>query len=934
MSKGAGNRFRLVARIAPHRLAVQVPLLVTILVVATIGFFSWFTADKQAQLVSHGLQLRLNVLARNVATSSADYLLSGDLASLEQLVIQAADFPGVLRIQVSDHEGTVLADVKREPGSSPHPIFGLKKIPLPSGEKPVLINRGDEIQYWYPIVVGNQLGWVVINHSLSEVNQITSLLWQDSIITGIIAILASIVLLSYFLRRPLSAIQRAATFAKNLDELQGKKIKVERHAIEIQELDEALNIASIRLREASKGLSDQKFALDQSSIVSISDTNGQITYVNEKYCVISGYSREELLNFNQYFLSSDFYTEEFFKDLQNTVLDGHVWQGELQNRKKDSGVFWVRATIVPFMDEKGKPYQFVSIMNDITERKQAEAQMKKLSSALEKTADSVFITDTAGVIEYVNPAFEEVTGYSRDEAIGNKAGIVKSGRMDHGFYNRMWLMIKGGEVFSDVFINRKKGGELYYEEKTITPLKDDDGNITHFISTGKDITERMQVQERMQYLAQHDILTDLPNRMLFLDRLNQALARSHWHKRHVALFFLDLDRFKVINDTLGHDAGDRLLQTVAKRLGECVREGDTIARLGGDEFTVILEDVATQSDIPVVARKIIESMSKPFYINNRELFITVSIGISVSPGDANNAADLVRNADTAMYRAKDEGRNNYQFYSVDMDINALERLNLETSLRRALEREEFILYYQPQINIRTGYIFGVEALIRWNHPDLGLVSPAKFIPLLEETGLIIQVGEWVLRTACAQTRVWQVAGLVPLQVSINMSAYQFNDPGLPDIISRTLHKSGLDPALLEIEITESVFMQHTHTIKTTFQKLRDLGVRVAIDDFGTGYSSLSYLRRYPVDCLKVDQSFVHDITTDPDDAEIVKAILAMAQSLKLSIIAEGVETQEQLKFLQEWGCELMQGLLFSPPLPTNEIELLLQQGSQTKTWLA
>lgn len=439
----------------------------------------------------------------------------------------------------------------------------------------------------------------------------------------------------------------------------------------------------------------------------------------------------------------------------------------------------------------------------------------------------------------------------------------------------------------------------------------------------------MRTQERLHYLAHHDLLTDLPNRALFIDRLTQALSHVHRRNRALAILFIDLDRFKVINDTLGHDIGDRLLQDLAERLRSCLREGDTVARFGGDEFTVLLEDVADTTDVSPIASKILDILSNPFTVGGRELFITASIGISVFPGDGQNAHTLLKNADTAMYRAKEHGRNSYQFYSAEMSTRALERLTMETDLRRALAREEFLLHYQPQFDLENGSIIGVEALIRWNHPDLGLISPDDFIPLLEETGLILPVGEWVLRTACAQNKAWQDAGLTPISVSVNLSGRQVDSPDLIEQVRSIITETKLDPSYLELEITESMIMGDTEATNKTLKHISEMGITFAIDDFGTGYSALSYLRHFPINTIKIDRSFVRDITTDPDGAAIVTTIIAMARNLRLGIIAEGVETEQQSAFLSSHGCTRVQGYLFSRPLPAEEIAELLQQLSST-----
>jgi diguanylate cyclase (GGDEF)-like protein/PAS domain S-box-containing protein len=562
------------------------------------------------------------------------------------------------------------------------------------------------------------------------------------------------------------------------------------------------------------------------------------------------------------------------------------------------------------------------------ERTRSEEEMRKLTRAIQQTADAVVITDRDGVIEYVNQAFVDTSGYSRAETLGKKPNIMKSGMQDAEFYRRLWETILAGGTVRDVLINRRKNGELYYEEKTITPLKDAAGKITHFISTGKDITDRMQVQERLHHLAHHDVLTDLPNRVLFIDRLQQALIRAHWHKRVVGVMFLDLDRFKNINDTLGHDTGDRLLKALATRLRDSVREGDTVARLGGDEFAILLEDVAHVEDISGVARKVLNAFAAPFVLGEHEFYITTSIGVSLYPNDGADATTLLKHADTAMYRAKDLGRNNYQFYSADMSALAFERLTLETSLRRALERHEFVLHFQPQVDLKSGLISGMEALLRWQHPEFGMIAPLQFISIAEETGLIVPIGEWVLKSACDQARTWQTQGQGELFMAINLSGRQFNEPAVVDTIRRSIAESGLREAMVELEITEGVIMQNAQLTIDRLRALHAVGVRFAIDDFGTGYSSLSYLRRFPLHTLKIDKSFIQDIPADQDDAEIVKTIIAMAHGLRLRVVAEGVETPEQLAFLRAQGCDAIQGYYFSRPLPAEEATRLLHSGKR------
>lgn len=562
---------------------------------------------------------------------------------------------------------------------------------------------------------------------------------------------------------------------------------------------------------------------------------------------------------------------------------------------------------------------------NVTEQRRAESQMYQLSSALEQTADAVMITDRNGNIEYVNPAFTRISGYSRDEALGRKPELVKSGRHGQKFYQQLWQRILAGEVFDDVFVNRRKDGSLYYEAKTITPVTDAHDNVISFISTGKDVTEQMETQEQLRFLAEHDVLTELPNRQVLIERMGQSLARARRRDRLVAVLFMDLDQFKYVNDSLGHDVGDDLLVQMARRLLTRVREGDTVARFGGDEFVLVIDEAESLADITAIAEKLLDSLTPPFMVSGMELHVTASVGISVFPDDGQDSETLLRNADNAMYRAKEAGRNSYRFYSGDMSARAFERLTLENNLRTALERDEFELYYQPQVRVSDREVVGMEALVRWNHPELGLVPPEDFIPLLEDTGLIVPVGEWILRQACMQMRRWRDLGIAHGRMTVNISARQFADRGFVDTVRRTLDTAGLDHDCLELEMTESVFLRDSHDTTETLRTMGELGVALAIDDFGTGYSSLSYLKRFPIDTLKIDRSFIRDITDDPDDEALSGAILAMAQRLQLRVIAEGVETEAQLTMLQELGCELVQGYLFSRPLAAAQMQQYLQQ---------
>jgi diguanylate cyclase (GGDEF)-like protein len=449
-----------------------------------------------------------------------------------------------------------------------------------------------------------------------------------------------------------------------------------------------------------------------------------------------------------------------------------------------------------------------------------------------------------------------------------------------------------------------------------------------------DVSAARALSLRMSYLAQHDSLTDLPNRTLLNDRLSQGMAVACRHNQKLALLYLDVDRFKHVNDSLGHAVGDRLLKAVAQRLRACVRSSDTVSRQGGDEFVVLLSEMNRASDASIIAEKVLLSLAKPYSIDAHELHLTGSIGIVTYPDDGMEVQTLLKNADVAMYHAKAAGRNNYQFFKADMNFRAAERQSVEEGLRAALEREEFMLYYQPKVNLETGWIVGAEALIRWRHPDRGLVPPAQFIPIAEECGFVVPMGRWVLREACRQARIWQQGGLPALRIAVNISAVELRAKDFVAQVRAILSQTKFEPRDLELEITETFLMQDTQSTLAVLKDLKALGVHLALDDFGTGYSSLSYLKRFPIDTLKIDQSFVRDIATDEDDASIVSAVIGMGKSLHMRVVAEGVETREQLEFLQKHNCPFGQGYLFSPPLRAWEFEQLLCQSNKFDAALA
>ena len=532
------------------------------------------------------------------------------------------------------------------------------------------------------------------------------------------------------------------------------------------------------------------------------------------------------------------------------------------------------------------------------------------------------ITDHEAKTEYVNSAFVRETGYALSEVIGKNQRILKSGKTPQSTYQDMWSRLTAGEIWRGELINRRRNGDEYSEYVMISPVRGEDGRVTNYLSIKENITEKKLAEARISQLAHFDVLTGLPNQSLLKDRVGQAIRLAQRSDAHMAVLFLDIDHFKNINDTLGHRIGDEVLIQLATRLKSLVREEDTLSRMGGDEFILILP--GTDADGAAnVAVKVLETVTQPCFIDQYELVVTPSIGIAMYPGDGLDFDRLYQNADVAMYRAKKEGRNNFCFFTAEMQQRSARRLLLENALRQALDRNQFELHYQPQLSLQDGHVVGAEALLRWHHPELGTIPPAEFIPVAEESGLILPIGEWVLRTAVQQAKSWMDSGQAPITIAVNLSAVQFRQVRLPELVVQILEQAKLPPEYLELELTESVAMDAPLAAIAVMDELHARGIRMSIDDFGTGYSSLSYLKKFKINKLKVDQSFVRDISDDAESRAIVTAIITLAASMGFQTIAEGVETAGQLAFLRMQGCDLVQGYYFSRPLSVAQFEAFI-----------
>ncbi|MFA6053037.1 MAG: EAL domain-containing protein [Methylobacter sp.] len=587
---------------------------------------------------------------------------------------------------------------------------------------------------------------------------------------------------------------------------------------------------------------------------------------------------------------------------------------------------WLETHATPMLDVNGEVEMLLSVTRDITERKRTEAQLKLAAKVFEQSNEGFFITDVDANIVMVNHAFTVISGYTEAEVIGQNPRILSSGRHDQEFYRAMWDQLNTEGFWQGEIWNRRKNNQVYPELLSISSVRDVSGQITNYIAVFADISAIKESEAQLEFLAHHDPLTALPNRLLSFHRLEHGIDVARRDHKQLALLMLDLDRFKDINDSFGHLAGDQLLQQVAERLTGRLREVDTVARLGGDEFTVLLEDIAHQEDAARVAKEIIDDLSEPWLLPHcGEVKIGVSIGISLYPQHGDTPETLLQQADTALYLAKAQGRGRYAYFTDELTLAARERMELEARLRRAIAQNELRIYYQPQVDIESGRIVGAEALVRWQDPVEGLIQPCRFIPMAEETGLILAVGEWVLRETCRQGRQWLDAGLPPLTLAVNVSPYQFSQSDMSGLLAIVLAETAFPANCLELELTESGLMEKEEESVAILNSLRAQGVRLAIDDFGTGYSSLAYLKRFPLDVLKIDKSFIDDIPHKQDDMEIAATIVAMGHTLGFKVLAEGVETVEQLDFLQQQGCDLYQGYLNSHPLSAEDFDELLRE---------
>ncbi len=663
------------------------------------------------------------------------------------------------------------------------------------------------------------------------------------------------------------------------------------------------------------------------------DNDKKVLIWNRAIEKMSGVPKEEMIGKGDHEYTLPFYGVRRTQLLDLFDVDDEELQAKYANIRRTGEVLdaetfcpalydgkgaYVWATGLPLYDTAGKRIGAIESIRDISDRKQTEEYLRKLTHGIENSASAVLITDIAGTIEYVNKKFCQLSGYVQEEAIGKNPRILKSELTPREVFDNLWKTILSGEEWRGELCNRRKNGEVYWSIASISPLRNDNGVITHFIANIEDINDRKNAEATIERLAYFDPLTELPNRRMLQDRLELALKRSRRQATGAALFYLDLDRFKHVNDSLGHPAGDKLLREMANRFTEILRDDDIVCRLGGDEFAVILHDIRHDQDVVPVAQKLLEVVARPVQLDEREVVVSTSVGIALFPKDGNDAKTLEKHADIALYHAKAEGKDTFRFFSEELNSSFRDRIAMEHGLRQVLDRQELELHYQPKVSVASGQVIGVEALVRWNSPEFGLVSPLRFIPLAEETRQIIPIGEWVMRTACRQQLAWQQQGL-QLSMAVNLSAVQFKSPNLVERIAAIIDETGIRATDLELELTESALVDKPDEVVHVLERLRSLGCGISIDDFGTGYSSLSYLKAFPVTILKIDRSFVRDLARDSGDRAIAQSVVNLANNLDMQTVAEGVEDLEQLEILRQIGCTFIQGFYYSRPVPADRI---------------
>lgn len=893
------------------RLALSFALL--IMVVTAVLTFN--AVRQESKNIRQELQQHAIVQANNLAASVAAYIVTYDYTSIESILTSAAEFENIISIQVTDTAGKLLGDVIKDKTGEVVTRYEMVSLPAPADEKYSLTTNDEHLVIWQPVELGDTVGWVRIDYSFARVGITQQRIWRDNIFNGILLVLSSLVLLVLLLHKPFKSLGRYTDFAATLDDFSGDIIPVDSSSGELDKLGTALNRASINLRaqhlalnEALTNLKDVAAIAEHSpDIIFSMDRQGKIQYINTRGKHILhelGIDEDDAIKL----------LPPNFQQLRQEVFQQHNAISKIESSFNQRSFAW---KLSPFMEQSVLHCHAI----EITDQKQAQKALHdsetRYQTLFDSATDAILLISNNRFIDF-NPHAASMFACSTDELRRSSITTFLPMNQQHGGMDSASTLasyVQAAENGNPQFFEwqfQRLDGSLFDAEVSLNVTRFDDETIT--LAIIRDITERKLAESKLIRQANFDTLTGLPNRILAIDRLAESIKRAHRSKSRVAVLFIDIDHFKTVNDSLGHSVGDEMIIEVAQRLKRCVREGDTAARFGGDEFMIILNDIDEIINVEPVVDKILATMNTPFFLAGQEFFLGASVGVSAFPDDGEDAQVLLRNADAAMYKAKEAGRNTFQFYAPEFNQQAKERVQMEVNLRKALERDEFFLTYQPQIDIQTGEITGAEALIRWQSPELGLVQPDQFIKVAEDTGMIIPIGEWVIRTACRTAKAWQETLGLQLRISVNVSQRQFASSELITQVSKILRETALAPHLLELEITESLLMDDSDKTLDIIHAFKQLGLSLALDDFGTGYSSLSYLKRFPFDVLKIDRAFVNDITHGVDEAGLCMAILAIATTFHMSVVAEGVENEEQLAFLHTSGADVAQGFFFSKPL--------------------
>ncbi|QSA96573.1 EAL domain-containing protein [Methylococcus sp. EFPC2] len=873
-------------------------------------------------------------LAQTLATNSASWVLANDVSGLQEVLIAQTHVPYLRYAMLLSPQGRVIGHSEaRFTGLYVDDPVSLRLLSAPPVSQ-VLLHDPAMLDIAEPVFAnGKLIAWARVGVSQAPIARGLVEITQRGMVYAAVAIAIG-ALFAWFMAGGLTASltelsKVAALVSKGQSD---KRVRIRRND-ELGAVGEAFNrmLDTLHEQAAAREAMQRQLARSMAEFEAmfhaipdaaiVADPDSRIVLVNPATSRLFGYDVDELTGSPCLRIYSS-------QQAYLSVTAGPVFCVEVEYRRKDGSQFRGQLSRAPVLGHEGEHIGFISLIRDVSRQKEAELQLQLAAQVFESSREGIMITDAGQAIVMVNRAFREITGYARDEVVGRNPSMLSSGLHDQSFYQVLWQAVREKGHWQGEIWNRRRTGEIYPEWLSISAVKNDADEVINYVGLFSDISERKAAAEHIEFMATHDALTGLPNRMLLRDRIYSAVTQARRSKSPVAVLFVDLDRFKYINDTLGHQAGDDVLVEVAKRLRKCVREGDTVSRQGGDEFVVVLSRLGAARDARGVAQKILDAMRQNFHVQQQDVAVSPSIGISLYPQDGDDGERLIMNADAAMYHAKKLGRNNYQFYTREISAQALQRLSLESELSQALERGELLLHYQPQIDFEDGRIVGLEALLRWRHPEQGMIAPDAFIRQAEEGRQLVPLGAWVLGEACRQNKAWLDAGIATVPVAVNIIPAQFHHPDFLSMLTGVIQSSGLPESLLELEVAESALMDE-HSGKEEVGLLRhitQLGIRLSIDDFGTGYSSLAYLKRLPVDKLKIGRSFVRDLFGDAEDAAIVTAIIELAHGLRLTTLAEGVDTREQYDRLKALGCNQLQGLLVCPPLSADEFRQWLIRG--------